>query len=108
MNNGRFCCTNSLLKLTSKKQFRKRAIASDREVFNFSHLIGRRATIPKPNIKLIHSENILPNMIAGSLRFDMTKRASNNKNIMKYTGTIINAFFKSDLFQISFFTFVFS
>ena len=73
-----------------------------------SHLIGRRATIPNPNIKLIHSENILPNMIAGSFKFDITNRASNNKNKMLYTGTIINAFFKSDLFQISLFTFVFS
>ena len=106
--NGRFCCTNSLLKLTSKKPFKKRANASDRGVFNFSHLIGRSATIPKPNIKLIHSENILPSMIAGSFRFDMTNRASNNKNKMQYTGTIINAFLKSDLFQISLFTFVFS
>ena len=49
MNNGRFCCTNSLLKLTSKKPFRKRAIASDSAVFNFSHLIGRNATSPKPS-----------------------------------------------------------
>ena len=47
-------------------------------------------------------------MIAGSFKFDITNRASNNKNKMQYTGTIINAFFKSDLFQISFFTFVFS
>ena len=47
-------------------------------------------------------------MIAGSFRFDMTNRASNNKNKMQYTGTIINAFLKSDLFQISLFMFVFS